>query len=60
MQRDIVKEHKEEGCDDYFLSGCCGAGEHEHVENFCGDCGEFTIFECSVCELPRAGYTNDF
>lgn len=53
MNSDVVKEHKEEGCDDFYLSGCCGAGEHEYVENFCGACGEFASWECSVCEQEK-------
>ena len=48
----IEKDHSENGCVDYFLSGCCGAGEHG-VDNFCGACAEFAEFECSVCEKTR-------
>ena len=46
-------DHSENGCVDYFLSGCCGAGEYEYAENYCGACAEFAEWECSVCEKTR-------
>ena len=52
VQMTIEKDHSENGCVDYFLSGCCGAGEHD-VDNFCGACAEFAEFDCSVCEKTR-------
>ena len=33
-----------------FISMCCGAGKHEHVETMCSSCNDHTGFECSVCE----------
>ncbi len=53
MEITTEKDHSENGCVDYFLSGCCGAGQYEHAENYCGACAEFAEFECSVCEKTR-------
>jgi len=38
-----------------FLSQCCGAGEHEYAEGFCGACLEATGFECSICGELQEG-----
>ena len=32
------------------VSSCCGAGQHEYVEEVCGQCNESTGWECLVCE----------
>ena len=32
-----------------MMSICCGCGEHEYVDNFCGHCREWAEFECEEC-----------
>ena len=41
----FVVEHE---CEE--LSICCGAERNEYVEDFCGQCKEFSGFECNECE----------
>jgi hypothetical protein len=45
------EDDEEHDCE--WLSTCCGAGSHEHVDQFCGACNEAAEFECEECSTVK-------